>query len=899
MWALIFFAIQVGLSILSSLLGKKPKPEKKPDIPETSGDAPIQVPFGTCLIPGGELLDYFDYKAVPIKVRSIATLWLVPITVGYRYYLGIVWALCWGKTPQGGTANGGLRLLEILIDGRSVATPLEIEDGSGIIVSEIGALNHQTPGYIYKPNFFGNEKQEGGIVTRFVFYTGMDFYDGGLLEHLTRDAYWQQEATKRDATVKLPHYKDLAYLVWYGPSSANIDIFHGGTLTAGKLSGYIGNSNRLWPVAFKVKRIPICLGGGPVEAGLGTQPTISGEHANPISCLYESFINTEWGLGMSEDELDGPSFQGAAFTCWQEGLGWSYLWTNAAPVFELQQEILTFANGTVYSDRQTGKIVCKLSREDYNVDDLEHLTNDDFQEIEEFSRPGWAETKNEVRLTFTDQSKPQFPSETAYWQELANKQQRGETVAEEITYAGSPGMDQALRLAAREGRVFSTPLAQLTATVDRKCWRYHRGKVFVFDWPEEGIEGMVMRVTNVRYGTIQNPAMRIQAVEDIFKVGEATFGEGQQTVWTDPLEADVEQAEVLPGEVPYFLQKDSLVRVFELAERPNSAHQSYDGAADDNVDLVALDFAPTGLLSSEYPQLTAVYDETETLILNNVIDPDAIEAATAAQIASEGRALAIIGDPAADTHELIAFESAVYDDDLEILTLNKVWRGLLDTTPQTHAANTKVWFLMPFAAIFARPFTTGETVTLKALTRTALTSMRVDQATGHDLVTAGRANRPLPPAYVKLGGDYLDEEQETGDLVFTWLERNRLTQTTVLKQSDATVTPESGVEYEVDVYDEDDVFSHTVTGIASATWTYTNAQEVTDFGELQSKLTLLFWSMRDGLRSTEPFIRRVFRVDPGSFDNGDWILPPQGFDFVRASVDETGWDELGVEVYWT
>lgn len=869
---------------MSALTAKKPKPEAKPQIPETAGDQPISVPFGTCIIPGAELLDYFDYKAVPIKVRSIATLWIIAITVGYRYYLGIVWALCWGKCPQPGA---GTELVAILIDGRQVwGPPAELDDEGYIINSGSVPFDQQTPGYIFKPTFFGNEKQEGGINTQFVYYKGADL--GYLAIPKVRDPYWQSEVTKRDATVKLPHYRDLAYLVWYGPSFGKLPLFYGE-----RLSGNIGNTNRLWPIAFKVRRLPEYFGGGPVESGLGTLPGASGPHCNPITALYESYVNELWGMGLNPDEVDIDSFNAAATTIWSEGLGWSYLWTNASPVIELQNEILSFVSGTVYSDRQTQKIVCKLSRPDYNVEDLDTLTNDDFITIEEYLRSGWAPTKNEVRLTFTDQSTPDFKAETAFWQELANKQQRGETNPQEITFYGCPAMDQASRLAAREGRVVSTPLAQLTGILKRVAWRYHRGYVFKFTWPEEGITDLVMRVTNVRYGTILSPGIRLSCVEDIFKAGEATFGQSVATKWTDPLVADVLQATVVVGEIPYFMQRDSLTRVFELALRPNGAHINYSGVIDGNQDIIAADFTPSGLLRDEYQQLTADFD-TVGLVIDTLADGELIEAASAAQIATDGRALAVIGDPSTNAHEWIAFESATYDSGAGTVTLDNVWRGLLDTTPQTWGAGVRIWFFDGTGALFSRTLSVGQTAALKAITRTPLTSLRIDQATAHNITTVGRANRPLPPAYVLLGGDYFDEQQDTGDLEFTWLERNRLFQSEVIKQSAADVPAESGVTYEVDIYGADDVLNSTVTGLTTAEFTYENSQEISDFGGLQVKLTLKFYSVRDALRSYTPFIRRVFRVDPGSFGNGDWILPPRVLGDVHATQANPNWDQLAV-----
>src|SRR5262249_55919900 len=353
----ILLLIQVGFQVLSGLLAPKPnvKREAEPQLPQNDQSTPIPVPFGECLIKGPMILDYLDFKSEPIKIRNPSTFFITTLTISYRYFLGIVFGMGFGKVPQ---ANEGATLTEILIDNRTAWTGQAFG-------------NESTPATIDKPSFFGSEKQEGGIRAYCYHYVGVDM-PGPAPQGV--NAYWQ---TQRGLT--MPNYKDLSYLVWHGPSSS--------FTLSGKKVGYIGNSARLWPISFKVVRQPLPISNGSIGRP-GDTPASSGLHANPIDCLWEVLTSTLFGAGIPSSQLylGGAgvenSFLGAANSCWSEGLGFSYLWTSASPVEEMVAEILRYVDGTLWTDVQTGQIRLRLVRNDYVVADLTELKNTDFLDIE-------------------------------------------------------------------------------------------------------------------------------------------------------------------------------------------------------------------------------------------------------------------------------------------------------------------------------------------------------------------------------------------------------------------------------------------------------------------------------------------------------------------------------------
>lgn len=856
----VLLLIQVGLQILSGLLTSKgAKPEKNLDLPHVDASTPIPVPFGRVLIKDPMLLDYLDFKTEAIKIRNPATFFITTITTGYNYYIGMVFGVCWGIVDHDDAK--GAKLLEILIDNRTAWSP----SGTAPKNSGNGILNgSSSPIIINQPSFFGSEKQEGGVRVEGYWYTGADLTFPST-SNQTVNSYWQ---TQRG--VSMPNYKDVAYFVWHGPTFGNLSPTYGG-----KKSGLIGNAPRLWPLAFKVSRYPRTLTEGVFgnEVSdipfLDSPPIDSYVHGNPIEALYECLTSDRFGASINPAHIfttlgggTDLSFADAASECYLEGLAFDYLWTSSSPVEEMIAEILRYVDAAIWTDPADGLIKIKLARNDYAAGSLPSFSNDDFLEIASFTRGSWRETKSEVRISFPDQSKADYEMNTATWRNPANYQIQGANEPAEITFRGCPSMALASRLAAREGRVLSTPLARLRGTIDRKAWLLHPCSVFKFSWPEHGITDLIMRVTTMNLGTLLEGTIEIQAVEDVFAAGSATYSPGSSTIWTDPLGGAAQDSPYASaGEVPYWMQRDATPRAFGVASRPSSAHPSYDGSLDSAVDVLAADFTPTGTLSAALDQLSATDYDTVGFVVGSCVDPDLVEAGDTTTIPAEGASLAIIGDPAG-IHEWIAFESvAVAGTDM---TLDNVWRGLLDTPPRDWPTGTRVYFFAAGSSLFTQALADAQAVTFEALTRTMRDQLLAADATNHSETMQSRALRPLPPYYVRMGGSYTNETQATGDLVFTWREHSRLTALDIIKQSATTTAAEAGVTYEIDIYAADGVtVLRNVTGLSSPTYTYTNADELSDSGSssLQNRLRLEFFSKRDGLRSLYPWIRNVYRSE--------------------------------------
>jgi len=152
-----------------------------------------------------------------------------------------------------------------------------------------------------------------------------------------------------------------------------------------------------------------------------------------------------------------------------------------------------------------------------------------------------------------------------------------------------------------------------------------------------------------------------------------------------------------------------------------------------------------------------------------------------------------------------------------------ILRARMDTTPQLHAAGTRVWFLDAGALDWPRipdEFADADVVDVKAQTATGAGLLDITAATAASITLDSRQVRPYPPGNIEINGEAHPELLE-GALTVTWAHRDRVVQgLTLVSQYDATdYGPESGTTYNAYAYDDDtNTLLDSDTGISAATW---------------------------------------------------------------------------------
>ena len=506
--------VWIGSLVAGRLLRRRPHvPVPEPgnfdasNMPTASEARPVPVVWGTVRLDSPNVLWYGGQTTREVKQDGQV--------VGHRYYLTLQYGLCIGPIDK---------VLAIEWDG---LRPTPYCSAFGWTYDEF---------FYRQSGLFGGNYQEGGIFADIRAYKGKSFQEPD--SHL---------ADKIGAPV--PGYPHLAYLVMRGLPYPHSEIdpciyfrthlpgewlcpcpeYDVGTCVDER-AAYVGTAPILHPMAVEVQRVgecnPLGLIGGDIHGD-----------ANPANMIYEILHDTIWGLGIAdEDGIDKASFIAAGEALWSEGFGLSMIMDQAKTAKEVIDEILRHIDGVLALDPDTGLVQLRLIRGDYLVDELPEFGPNEIHDFH-FTRPSLDTLSNSVRVTYPDRSE-HYKVVVVTAQDLANIQQRGEEVVEDVTYQGISNSALAQRLAARDLKVLSYPWAQMSFNVDRSAWNLRQGSPFVLDWPDLGISGMVCRVTRISPGDLTKGEISIDAIEDVFGVSWTAFGPIPPSEWEDPYQGE-------------------------------------------------------------------------------------------------------------------------------------------------------------------------------------------------------------------------------------------------------------------------------------------------------------------------------------------------------------------------
>jgi hypothetical protein len=94
----------------------------------------------------------------------------------------------------------------------------------------------------------------------------------------------------------------------------------------------------------------------------------------------------------------------------------------------------------------------------------------------------------------------------------------------------------------------------------------------------------------------------------------------------------------------------------------------------------------------------------------------------------------------------------------------------------------------------------------------------------------------------------------TGEPTLSWSHRDRTQQTQSIIEHDAgNIGPEAGVTYTLKIYDAGNTLRRTETGLTGTSYTYTQADEISDCGSVQTKLRFVLTAVRDGYDSWQSY----------------------------------------------
>jgi len=652
--------IFTALTVVGELIRPKPKFENaRPaglgdfSFPTATEGRSVPLIWGTVRLKAPNVVWYGNLRQVAITEKVKTGIFSsTRITTGYRYKVGIQFALCRGPVDS----CVGVRIHDKFADGGRTGA---------------GAMS------ISAPTILGGEDfGAGGIESENAAW----FYVGDTTQ--TADSYLSTQLSP----AIVPGYRGTCYYIF---------------------QGLVGTSPSVQPWSFDLRRIPDGLELATAQPG---DEVIDTSEANPMNVLYEIMTDTDWGLKIPAGSINVASFRAAAATLATELNGFSMVLDNEKEASEVVNEVLRQIDGALYFDRANGDWKMKLIRDDYVLASQPLFDETNILSLVDYSRTTWSETTNQVRLLFSD-TDDNFKQAYALAQDMANVEIQGGNISAEVNYPGCKKRTLANQLVWRELATLAYPIAKHTISVNRKGFNLVPGDVYRWSNARLGIIELPMRITRIDYGTLTDGKIKITAAQDIFATpGAATFGDPTPTGWggaeDDPVV--VVAADTLTFEAPRQLvlqdpyAPDLNPRVWAGARDPGGGtvgFQCYSRAGTSRPlagtfenDFSISSFLKTGTLNVALPAYEAseARPAAASIVVDNEDTLSSIRHLNFSFAGSFGRVNQLANIAYIDG-EFIGFEDASYGSSQ--LTISGVYRGLFNTAPKAHAINTRVWFI--------------------------------------------------------------------------------------------------------------------------------------------------------------------------------------------------------------
>lgn len=612
---------------------------------------------------------------------------------------------------------------------------------------------------------------------------------------------------------------DYRFIAYFRGNTLEYSLYRGSTLIAsGSETCYTGGAS--W-INFQLDGDSVYTSPPSVSSHYYINVTAANKYSsmNPAHIIRECLTNPDWGMGYPDADIDDDSFTAAADTLYDESFGLSLQWTREAEIESFIQSILDHISGTLFIHRVTGLFTLKLIRADYSESDLIVLDELSIRNIDNAQRPGFGELTNSVTVQYTNANTGEQNTVTV--QDHALVQAEGTVISSTIQYPGITGHELAARAALRDLKSLSSSLLSCDIYASRLADQLNIGDAFICDWPDLGIDNLVMRVQAMSLGDGRENTIKVTAVEDVFIHPDLAAVSVSEDLWTDPTNvAATESPLVIAQEMPYYeavvsqgesSANDALSANNDLGFLSVSAVQPEGGvnavmmvnavgSSGDYEDEGILEFAPSCKLSS------AVTKSETVISVEDFEDIEHVNTGSYAQI----------------DDELVRIDSVS-------TTSITVGRGILDTVPAEHSADARVVFIEDWQFSDGIEYTAGENVDVKLLTITAMDVL--GDANTRQAVMNSRAYRPYPPGDFTVGGSYFPETIGGSDpLVLAWAHRDRLQQTSgeFYDFTETDIGPEDGTTYTINFYDENDTLFNTVTDVATNSYTYTLEDEIAD-----------------------------------------------------------------------
>ena len=751
MWFAIVFI--VSLFLASSVLPKSNAEDARVEglgenaFPTSAYGSSVPIVFGTCE-QKSPIVTWFGHYSPQAEYQDVSTGFFSTDRVisQWRYLLGFDLAICLGPN---------IVLRQIKGEGGKILW------GGG--VAEAGR------GMLWENISIQNDAEVSGGVE---FHTG-DFNavrSPYMISGPGGGPHWTQGA----GVVDLPNYAGICHAVF--------------------VQFFIGNRPNPPRFSFVVENL---------TNNLSATHSIMDEDLNPMEIAYTT-LTGQWGyLGVDPLEVDKPNFEAAAAVLFAEGIKMSMVVDGEKTGKQIIDECMRVADGVMYYEPTTGKMMVKLVRDDYTVGSLPILDESNIiGPLKNFGKTTWEDTVNQVRVEYQSREMG-YQNQIAIAQDFAAINENGGKIKSvTITMPGVKASSVAAILAKRELSMLSVPLFKCELTCNRIAKDWRPGGLFVLNWPTYNVTNAVMRIVKIDLGDLYNNEITITCVQDKFARDLITFSPpgssshvpidvsaahigSDRLVWYAPLFLASKKEYVDDAELRMFETQD---RPVVLAKHPSSSSTAFDSFisrssggpyASYTTDSI---FQGYGKLEAAYNDDTAVqYDgiHTGANVVVYGVDQRAIDSLVNHSTLDEARggdSLVLIGQ------EIMMFVGFT-DLGSGRVRLNNLYRWILNTRKASGniPVNTDVWFLRKSLNVgnFGITFRFGESAYYKFVNKTPLgsadpTTAPVTSVSFLDI----RQDNPLPPTNVRINGAVPKlyspyDSTSTNTFTVTWNKRSR------------------------------------------------------------------------------------------------------------------------------
>lgn len=407
-----------------------------------------------------------------------------------------------------------------------------------------------------------------------------------------------------------------------------------------------------------------------------------------------------------------------------------------------------------------------------------------------------------------------------------------------VTYDTIYSRSLASRIAMRDLAYLSSDLASVTLTLNLDGRILSRGDVFLLNMPLLGLDRVVMRIISVDYGTQKSNQVTIECSRDVFSLPTTSVVNSQPPI-SSPVDKDVAKPvkNFIIMEAPYYelVYNYGQKVVDQLLEDNDLTGQI--SAAICNLPENALFAELATSLSSDFDNAESITD-CEMRELSHQIDRMESVIKLSSALENDEYTWAIIDD------EILFVESRNGNE----LTVK---RGCLDTIPEEHKQNSKVYFCGGQLTLKSEEYCEGDKVDCRIITRTSISSIDPKDAPGQIIDITGRAIRPYPPANVTINGIYYPTSIIGEKIEINWSSRNRLQQTSGIMVGwyEGNVTVEPDVKYRVVLRHFTNTLINTIIEEPRFSFDISHLKK----GDLSIELS----SIRNGIESSQKFRHSV------------------------------------------